>query len=76
MAFFTPFTCITLCQFYCITSPLLFTKNKELWNERKEVFCIHGCYIALRRYIAKEAENHIMDRNAFLDTDVGINNPF
>ena len=35
MAFFIPFTCVTLCQFYSITSSLSFKKNKP-WNERKE----------------------------------------
>ena len=50
MAFFIPFhsTCITLCQFYYIASPVLLTKNKKLWNERKEEFLYKWL---LRRYI-------------------------
>ena len=38
MAFFTPLTCVTLRQFYSITSPVLFTKNSKLRNDRKEDF--------------------------------------
>ena len=30
--------CHTLSQFYPITSPVFFTKNNELWNERKNFF--------------------------------------
>ena len=37
MPFFIPLTCITLCQYYSITSLVLFTKNSKLWNERKDV---------------------------------------
>ena len=36
MTFFTPFTFVKPCQFYSSTSPILFTKNDKLWNERKE----------------------------------------
>ena len=36
IAFFIPFTCVTLCQFHPILSSVLFTKNNKLWNERKE----------------------------------------
>ena len=53
--FFTPFTCVTL----CITSPVLFTKNNELWNKRKDDFlyiylCIYlfiYLFIYLIRYL-------------------------
>ena len=38
MTFFIQFICVTLCQFYSATSPVLFTKNEKLWNERKEYF--------------------------------------
>ena len=38
MAFFTSFTFVKLCQFYSITSSVLFTKTKNLYNERKEDF--------------------------------------
>ena len=37
MPFFIPLTCITHCQYYSITSLVLFTKNSKLWNERKDV---------------------------------------
>ena len=37
-AFSILLTCITLFKFYSITSPVLFTKNSKLWNERKEDF--------------------------------------
>ena len=33
-----PFTCARLCQFYSLTSPVLFIKNNKLWNERKVDF--------------------------------------
>ena len=36
-AFFIPLTYVIFCQFYSITSPVLFTKNK-LWNDRKQGF--------------------------------------
>ena len=38
VAFFIPFTCATLCEFYSIASPVLFTKNNKLWDERKQIF--------------------------------------
>ena len=36
MAIFTTFTLVKFSQFYSITFPGLFTKNKKRWNERKE----------------------------------------
>ena len=65
IAFFIPFTCITLCQFYSFMSSLFFTENKELWNERKEdflyiwllqrimaasAFYIYGCFSVLHYF--------------------------
>ena len=38
MTFFIPLTFVTLCQFYSITFPVLFTKNNKLGNETKENF--------------------------------------
>ena len=38
MTFFIPFTWVTLCQIYSITSPVLFNKSNKLWNKRKEDF--------------------------------------
>lgn len=34
MGFFIPFTCVTLCQFHFVTSPVLFSRNIKLWNKR------------------------------------------
>ena len=44
MSFFVPLTCVTLFQFYSITSLVLLCKNSELWNERKEDIFIYGCF--------------------------------
>ena len=62
MAFLHPFTFVKLCQFYSITSPVLFTKNKKLWNKRKEDLF---AYTAVSAYqiISKEVENHIFRHN-------------
>ena len=38
MTFFTPLIFVKLSQFYSITSPVLFTKNKKLWNDRNKDF--------------------------------------
>ena len=66
---------LTLCQFYFIASPVLFTKNKKLWNERKEDFFV--CIAASAyRVVSKEGENRIMDTIAFLDTHGCMNNPY
>ena len=54
MAFFIPFTCIhSLCQFYSNSSPVLFTKNNKLRNERKDNFSVCTAYscFSLSRYI-------------------------
>ena len=73
MAFFIPFysTCATLCQFYSISSPALFTKNKRLWNHRKE----HFLYIWLLQCITlKRQKIASLDKTAFLDTYLCIRN--
>ena len=75
MAFFTPCNFVTLCQFYSITSPVIFTKlhqeNTE-WEKRR----FFG-YMAASAYhvISKEVENQILRHNWFLDTHVCMNNP-
>ena len=61
MAFFIPFTCVTLCQFYSITSPVLFTKNNKLWNERKEDFLYTWLLQRITLYQGRK-------KIAFLDT--------
>ena len=50
--------CHTLSQFYPITSPVFFTKNNELWNERKIFFFV---FMAASAYhsISKDEENCI-----------------
>ena len=52
MEFFIPFhsTCVTLCQFFSIASPVLFNRNNKLWNERKKISYIYGCF-SESRYI-------------------------
>ena len=76
MVFFTPFTFIKLSQFYSITSPVLFNKNKKLWHQRKEDFlAFYGSVSAAYHIISKELENPPLDTIEFLDTHVCINNP-
>ena len=73
MGFFIPFysTCPTLCQFYSIASPALFTKNKRLWNHRKG----HFLYIWLLQCITlKRQKIASLDKTAFLDTYSCIRN--
>ena len=59
MAFFTPFNFVTLCQFYCTTSPVPFTKlhQETIEREGKRFFA----YMATSAYhvISTEVENHI-----------------
>ena len=59
MAFFTQFNFVTLCQFYCTTSPVSFTKLHEetIEWEGKRFFA----YAAASAYhfISTEVENHI-----------------
>ena len=76
MTFFSPFNFVTLCRFYFITSPVLFTKfYKEIieWEKRRFFFS----YMAASSYhvILKEVENHIF-RPQFLDAPLYINNPY
>ena len=68
IAFFIPFTCDTLWQFYS----MLFTKNNKLWNERKYYFYV---YMATLVYhiISKEVKIMSVATIAFLDTHVSIN---
>ena len=53
------FTCVILCQFYSIASPTLFTKNRKLWNERKD----KGVAASAYHVIPKEVENFIFREN-------------
>ena len=63
MTFFIPFTCVTLCQFHPITSPVLFIKNNKTnyrWEKRKLfVYMTASAY----HVISKEVENCIFRHN-------------
>ena len=61
MELFISFTCVRLCQFYCATSPALFTRNNRLWNGRKEDYFTYG-WFSVSRYI-KEVKNRIFRLN-------------
>ena len=63
IVFFTPFTFVKLCKFYSITSPVFFTKNKKLQNERKEDFLHMYWTVSAYRVISDEVENHIFRRH-------------
>ena len=69
MAFFIPFTCVTLCQFYSITSPVLFTKNNKLWNERKEDFLYTWLLQRITLYQGRKKIAYL-DTIAFLATRI------
>ena len=64
MAFFTPFNFVTLCQFYCTTSPVSFTKvpQETIEREGKRFFP----YMAASAYhiILTEVENHIFKHDS------------
>ena len=51
---------------------MLFTKNKNLWNEKKDFLYIW----LLQRIKEKKIENRTLDIFAFTDTHVCLNNPF
>ena len=53
--------CVTLCQFYSISSPFLLIKTKKIWNEK--IFCMYGCFSI--SYI-KEVKYHIFWYNHVL----------
>ena len=75
MPFLIPLTCVTLCQFYSITSRVLFTKKNKLWNERKEVFLT----IWLLQFITLYQRKQKMvssDKIQFLDMQVFIHNSY
>ena len=59
MSFFDLFSCVTLCQLYSFTSPLLFTKNSKL---RKEDF-LYIWLLQRHHVISKEVENCIFRHN-------------
>ena len=63
MAFFTPFNFVTLCQFFSITSPALFTKRHWETVEWEK-----------GRFISKKVEIPSLGTTEFLDPLVYINN--
>ena len=71
-AFFIPFTYITLCQFYSITS--ITTKKQTMeWEKRGIFVCLSA---STYHVISKELENCIMNTIAFLDAHVCVNSPY
>ena len=51
ITFFIPFILVTACQFYSVTSLVLFTKNKKNYGMReKKISCIYG-WLIVSRYI-------------------------
>ena len=69
MAFFTLFIFVRLCQFYSITSPVLFTRMRE-----KKIFAniwlLHRIALYQRRQKITS-----LDTIEFIDTHICINNP-
>ena len=59
MAFFIPLTCVTLCQFFYVTSRILSTKITKY--ETEKVFCVYGS--SPYHLISKEVENSILRHN-------------
>ena len=76
MALFIPFTCVTLCQLYSITSPVLL-KISNYGMRKTKIFCIYG-YFLISRFIKGGRKLHKIALNtiAFLDTNVCVNNPY
>ena len=58
IAFFIPFICVILSQFYSITSPVLFTKNNKLCGMRKKKIFVDMAASAYH-VMPKEVENWI-----------------
>ena len=44
MAFFIPLTCVTLFQFYSITSVVFSLKTTNYGMREEKIFCIYGCF--------------------------------
>ena len=68
MKFFIPFTCVTLCQLYSITSSVLW-KVSNYGMRKIENFCIHCCF-SETHYIKGGRKSNTIALNtiAFLDT--------
>ena len=74
MAFFTPFNFVKLCQFYCTTSPVSFTKlPQETIEWEGKIFFP---YMAASAYhvISTKVENHIF-KHDWIFRHVFLNNP-
>ena len=76
MAFFTPFNFVTLCQFYCTTSPVSFTKLHQETRELEGKRFLH--IWLLQHIILYQRCQKITSLNTieFLDTFAFIINPF
>ena len=74
MAFFTPFTFVTLCQFRSNASPVLFTKLHEETIEWEKRFF---AYMAASVYhvTSKKVKNHILIHSWIFGHTCCINNP-
>ena len=75
MAFRIQFTNVIFCQFYSITSPVVFIKDNKLWNKRKDNFL----YIWLLQCInSSQRRDKIasLDTITFSDTHVCISKSY
>ena len=62
MPIFLSLAYVILCQFYSITSPVLFTKNNKLWNKAKGNFS--ACMASSEYHVlSKEVQNRIFKHN-------------
>ena len=61
MAFLIPLTCVTLCQFYFITSDVLFTKNNKRMGMREKGMREKKIFLYMApsayHYISKDVES-------------------
>ena len=55
---FLPFTCVTLCQFYSLSSLSYSLKITNYGMREKKIFCIYGCF-NLSRYIKEGKKSHL-----------------
>ena len=51
MAFFIPFTCVALCQFYSVTSPVAITIIKKAMEWEKKIFLLEKSFFCSRIYM-------------------------
>ena len=75
ITFFNPLILVTVCQFFCVTSLVLFTKNKKTMEWEKKRFFV---YMTASSYhvISKGKKIAFLEKIALLGTYVCINNPY